>query len=173
MALVCPVYFVGLIDGVYHYVGERCVNHAYSYITSASPLTITTCPGNAALCQDDGTGFSASNISEMVFFRDTANYGAPGYLDPSERFPETVGVIDQLDQNDCVFQDDQKSDRVCRIFLVRVRYKGVTLYLRIGYELKPNAISTPGNVLQNVQKLGDRAYRGDFGQLPFYVLLPH
>ena len=171
MALVCPVFFMGQIDGLYWYVGERCADHTYPYISSSSPLTITQCPGNAEFCQDDGTGLAASLTPEMVFFRTTADDGAIDYHDPAARFPETPGIVDQLDQNDCTFKDDQGVDRTCRLFMVRVRYKATVLYLRVGFELKPGAIPPPPMALQNVQKLGAKAYRGDFGLVQFFVLL--
>lgn len=95
MALVCPVYFVGVIDGLYWYIGQRCPDPTYRYLSSSTPLTITPCPGNEQNCQNDGAALLSTAPEEMVFFKTTADDGAADYLGPNDRFPETPGTIDQ------------------------------------------------------------------------------
>jgi hypothetical protein len=105
----------------------------------------------------------------MLFFKSTADEGAADYLGPNDRFPETPGIVDQLDQNDCALKDDQGIEHSCRLFLIRVRHGGKTHYLRVGFELKPGAVL--GQDLDNVQKLGQKTYLGSFGFMPYFVFL--
>lgn len=170
MALVCPLAFVSYYNGMYLYYAERCSDHLYTGLTSATPLQVTNCPGSPQLCQDDGT-LRVAGIGDPVFFGDTADVGALDFLSPKEPFPEQAGTVDQLDQNDCIFNDDQGAQHICRIFLIRVRAKN-TLYLRIGFELRPGDVPLPMTMLQNIQRLGAKTFRGEFGQIPFVIFLP-
>jgi len=168
MALVCPLYFAGYVNGMFLYYAERCSDQAYMALYSSSSIPTTTCPGNSTLCQDDGT-LNRSASSDPFLFRDTADKGAPDYLSPTDPFPETPGVIDKLDENFCVFNDSRGQERICRLFLVRVRAKH-TLYFRVGFELKPGT-SVSAVKLEKPVQLGAKTYEGEFGAIPFVIFL--